>query len=247
MATRKRTLKETDLYRPLRDYLIAQGYTVRSEVRDCDITATKGGDLVVIEMKRQFCTQLLVQATRRQRAADSVYVAIPRKGTHKSYAHWRGLQHLLRRLEVGLILISPHARFRPVEIVFHPLPFERKRSAKSRRAILQEIAGRSGDYNRGGSTRQELVTAYRENAIAVACCLEQRGPLAPKALRALGTGPKTLSILSANFYGWFERVARGVYALKPAGNAGLARYQFLAEKHRKQFAAPAAVTPAVSV
>jgi hypothetical protein len=239
MARPKLSLRETDLYRPLRDYLTAQGYTVRGEVRDCDLTATKGDELIVIEMKRQFCTQLLVQATRRQRAADSVYVAIPRKGTHKSYAHWRGLQHLLRRLELGLILIAPHARFRPVEIAFHPLPFERKRSAPARRAILQELAGRSGDYNRGGSTRQELVTAYRENAIAIACGLEQRGPLAPKDLRALGTGPKTLAILSANYYGWFERVARGVYALKPAGQAGLARYQFLAERYRPRFAAPA--------
>jgi hypothetical protein len=235
----KGALKETELYRPLNEFLTAQGYTVRGEVRDCDLTATKGDELIVIELKTRFCTQLLVQATRRQRAADSVYVAIPRAGFRRCSAHGRGLQHVLRRLELGLILITPHSRFRPVEVIFHPLPYERKRHAPARRAILQELAGRSGDYNQGGSTRQKLITAYRENAIAVACGLEQRGPLPPRELRALGTGEKTLSILSANFYGWFERVERGVYALKPAGRAALERYAFLAAQYRQRFAPPA--------
>ena len=32
-------MPETDLYRPVHDYLVKQGYTVRSEVRHCDIAA----------------------------------------------------------------------------------------------------------------------------------------------------------------------------------------------------------------
>src|SRR5208283_3706308 len=68
-------------------------------------------------------------------------------------------------------------------------------------------------YNRAGSTRTKLATAYRENAIHFACCLLVTGRTSPAALRAMGTGPKTLSILRFNAYGWFERVDTSVYGL----------------------------------
>lgn len=192
------TLRETDLYPPVRDYLIAQGYTVRGEVKDCDVTAVKDGELIVVELKRGFGTDLLIQATRRQRVADAVYVALPRFKGNLSSARARGVQHLLRRLEIGLILVSLSTPVPTVEIVFHPLPYARKRSKHDRQVILREIAGRSGDYTPGGSTRVGIVTAYRENALFVACCLEHHGPLSPRQLRALGTGTKTLAIRNEN-------------------------------------------------
>ncbi|HIL84272.1 MAG TPA: hypothetical protein EYG52_12275, partial [Pseudomonadales bacterium] len=89
---------------------------------------------------------------------------------------------------------------------------------RSRRALLTEVADRSGDYNVGGSTKTTLMTAYRENAILIACCLSKLGPSSPKSLRNLGTGDKTTSILSANHYGWFQRVEKGVYELTDQGN-----------------------------
>ncbi|HUJ74424.1 MAG TPA: DUF2161 family putative PD-(D/E)XK-type phosphodiesterase, partial [bacterium] len=61
--------------------------------------------------------------------------------------------------------------------------------------------------------RTKLATAYRENALHVACCLLVTGPTSPAALRAMGTGAKTLDILRLNAYGWFERVGTGVYRL----------------------------------
>ena len=76
----------------------------------------------------------------------------------------------------------------------------------------------------GGSTRRKLVTAYRENALQIACYLDAMGPLSPKELRELGTGPKTQSILYSDFYGWFERVDRGLYGLKAAGREELGQY-----------------------
>jgi hypothetical protein len=234
----KRPLRETDLYPPLRDYLSTQGYAVRGEVRGCDLTASQGDELIAIELKRQFNTQLLIQAARRQRAADSVYVAVPRPRPGESRARWRGIRHLLRRLELGLIFVACHSSSRPVEIVFHPLPFRRKRNAEARRAILREIAGRSGDYNLGGSTACQVITAYRENCIFIATCLAELGPLAPRELRALGTGPKTLSILGSNFYDWFERIAHGVYGLKERGRTALAGYPELVKHFRQRLGAP---------
>ncbi|MCC6445924.1 MAG: hypothetical protein IT210_21020 [Armatimonadetes bacterium] len=227
-ARENQPARETDLYAPIRDYLIAQGYTVRSEVRDCDITAVKGDDLIVIELKRQFSVDLLIQATERQKATESVYVAVPKPSERGKRGHWKGVRHLLKRLELGLIQVDLSGRGAEVEIVFHPLPCERKRSHKRRRAVLQEIEARSGEYNRGGSVRSRIVTAYRENALFIACCLERYGPLSPRQLRALGTGDKTLSILSKNFHGWFERAGYALYALKPAGREALLEYAAVA-------------------
>jgi len=224
--------KETDLYRPVRDYLLAQGYTVRAEVHDCDVTATKDGELIVIELKTAFNLNLLIQATTRQRAADSVYVAIPRPASLARRTGWPTVKHLLRRLELGLILVNLDEPA-SLEIVFHPLPYERKRNKGKKRAILHEISQRSGDYNEGGSNRRTVMTAYRETAIRVACALEQRGPLSPRALRELGTGAKTLSILASNFYGWFERVERGVYAIKDCAKSDLALYPELVQRYRQ--------------
>jgi len=226
-----KTLAETDLCHPIRDYLVAQGYTVRSEVSHCDITAVKGDDLVIIEIKRRFGISLLIQATQRQKITDSVYVALPQPRPSK---RWERIQHLLRRLALGLILVSLRPPKPKVEVVFHPLPFDRKKRKGKKVAVLREIAGRSGDFNDGGSFRRPLVTAYRENAIHIACCLETLGPLSPRQLRALGAAPNTTSILYHDHYGWFERIARATYDLRPRGRAELALYPHVARRYRAQ-------------
>jgi hypothetical protein len=77
------------------------------------------------------------------------------------------------------------------------------------------------------------MTAYRENAIHIACALKEHGPLSPKQLRAHGTGPKTLGILYDNVYGWFERIDRGVYELNSAGRTALRQYRKLASHYRR--------------
>ena len=162
---------------------------------------------------------------------DSVYVAIPRPA-NKANGGGRaaGAQHLLRRLELGLILVSLDPGKPAVEIVFHPLPFARTKRAKSRRAVLEEIATGRLTTTGAGSTRTKLATAYRENAIHIACCLFTQGNMSPAALRGLGTGPKTLSILRFNAYGWFERVDHGMYALSSHGAKDLGSWPEL-KKH----------------
>ena len=224
-------LRETDLFPAVRDYLARNGYEVRAEVKHCDVTARKGDDLILIELKRGFSTDLLIQAAARQRATDSVYVALPHPPCGGWSKRWRGIKHLLRRLELGLLFVQGPE----VEVVFHPAPFQRQKRKAVRRAIIEEIAGRSADDNTGGSRGVKLVTAYREAAIYVACCLERRGELRPKELRALGASPKTQSILASNFYGWFERVDRGVYRLTAAGRAALTEHAAVAARCIAQF------------
>ncbi len=228
LSERPLGIRETDLAGPVHDFLVENGYTVRSEVGDCDIAALKDGELIVIELKRSLSIGLLIQATQRQRVADSVYVAIPMPARGTSNRAWRQACHLVKRLELGLIVVTLAGVAPRMEILFHPLPLERKRDNGRRRAILKEIAGRTGDFNRGGSTGQPLVTAYREMCIFVAVCLDRLGPSSPKAVEALGTGPKTLAILRHNHYGWFERIDRGVYAITREGRSGLRRYARIA-------------------
>ncbi|MFH1742512.1 MAG: DUF2161 family putative PD-(D/E)XK-type phosphodiesterase [bacterium] len=230
----RRKISERDLSQPVTRYLIEQGYTVRSEVMDCDITAAKGENLVVIELKRSLNTSLLIQATQRQRITDSVYVALPCPEEGIWTKKWRSIQHLLKRLELGLILVNTGSGMPSVEIVFHPVPFDRKKQKRKKRAILQEMSERSGDYNRGGSVRRKIFTAYREKAIHIACCLEKYGPLSPRQLRELGTDSKTQSILYDNHYGWFERVDRGVYALKPRAMEEIKKYSDLVSHYRNK-------------
>ncbi len=227
------TIRETDLYEPLRDYLERHGYMVRGEVKQCDVTATKGEDLILIELKRGLTIQLLVQATRRQRITDSVYVAIPFPKGGLAGKTWRGTRHVLRRLELGLVLVHLDSEPPRVTVALHPTPFKRKKRRDERRAIIEEMAGRSGDYNRGGSVGAKLVTAYRERAIHVACALERAGPASPKELRALGTGPKTQSILYHNYYEWFDRIGKAEYALNQQGANALDDYPDLVTRYRE--------------
>jgi hypothetical protein len=241
---------ESDLAAPVTAFLAAQGWIVRSEVKDCDVAAVRGDDLLVVELKKALTLALLVQAVRRQRLTDTVYLAVPRPG---SVWQWRranrGVLHLLRRLELGLLFVSREPDRDPVEVVLQPLPLARRRKAAARRAVLEEVSHRSADYNMAGSTRRKLMTAYREQAVRIACFLSVFGELSPKALRALGTGQKTHAILYDNVYGWFRRVGTGTYRLAAHGERDIDAYPelkrgFLAEAAAHGVAAPGTDAPA---
>ena len=73
----------------------------------------------------------------------------------------------------------------------------------------------------GGSTRQPIMTAYRQQALA--CAVElARGPSRPRDLKP--RLPDAPAILLRNVYGWFVRIERGVYGLSEAGRAALIRW-----------------------
>lgn len=228
----KGKLLEVDLYKPIQQHFIQQGYTVNGEVHDCDVTAVKGEDLVIIELKKGLNLELILQATRRQRLTDLVYIAIP-KPKRVSRRRWNDIMALLKRLELGLITVSFSGKRRNIEFLLHPEPYEKgvSRNKKKRAALLAEIEGRSSDYNVGGSNKIKIMTAYKENCIQIACYLELLGPMSPKALGMLGTGKKTPSILSQNYYKWFERIQRGIYAITEQGKLELEEYPELVQYH----------------
>ncbi len=224
-------INESDLFKPVQDYLINQGYSVKGEVLHCDITAVKNDELVVIELKKSLNMALLIQAAKRQKFADSVYVAVPAGINKRLPKNFKGACHLLKRLELGLILVSFLKTKTKVEIIFHPSEYIKRKSHKTRKNIIREISGRTGNFNTGGVTGKQIITAYRENAIHIACALIKKGELSPAKLRAMGTSDKTQAILSDNHYGWFERVKRGVYTIHPTGKKALKQYPDLAEHY----------------
>ncbi|HBK86559.1 MAG TPA: hypothetical protein DDZ53_11065 [Firmicutes bacterium] len=228
---KQQKISETDLYPPVRDFLLALGYDVQAEVDGCDVVAKLGEQLLIVELKLSFNTTLLVQATDRQRMADLVYVALPRPTSRAWRQRWPGYQHLLRRLELGLMLVSFGTNPPLVEVVFDPKPFSQRHQKKRRQRVMAELAGRSRAYNQGGSNRRKLMTAYREAALIIAKHLAlAEGPLSPKALRDSGASRKTGDILYGNYYGWFTRIDHGLYTLSDAGRLALTEYKDIVEQ-----------------
>ncbi|WP_079508979.1 DUF2161 domain-containing phosphodiesterase [Mesobacillus jeotgali] len=216
---------EADLYEPIRKHFIKQGYRVNGEVHDCDLTAVKDGELIIVELKLTLNIDLLLQATRRLRLTDMVYIAIP-KPKRITRKRWHDVIHLVKRLELGLIIVSFAGNRKTIDFKVHPEPFNRKTSKNQRKkaALIKEIEGRSADYNIGGSNKSKIMTAYKEKCIQIACYLDKLGQMSPKALVALGTGDKTPSILQKNYYKWFDRIERGIYIISEQGKAELEDY-----------------------
>jgi len=232
MKSIKEKIYEIDLYQPIQKYFTKLGYEVRGEVKHCDLTAVKDDELVIVEMKLNLNIDLLIQATKRQRLTDLVYIAIPKPKYSLRSKKWNDLCHLIKRLELGLIIVSIGKRSR-IDVVFSPTPFDRKKSMqygkRSRKALLEEIEGRHADYNTGGSSKTKIMTSYKENCIQIACYLERFGPSSPKDLVSKGTGKKTQSILNMNYYQWFEKIKRGVYCLSDKGKKELEEFPELVQ------------------
>lgn len=219
------SLKEKDMHEPLCTFLTGQGYRVNAEVRGCDLTARKDGELIAIEMKTRFSARLLAQAVRRQRTYDGVYIAIPVAGSKKMPPSMKDITILCRGLGVGLLLVRYLKTKTKVEVIFHPRMRDTPSKGKRRRAVIREIDGRYAELNTAGSTvRDERVTAYKQRALFVASLLDRLGEASPKALRDLGADKTAQRILSMNHYGWFERVETGIYRLHPAGKEALNHY-----------------------
>lgn len=220
----KKTALETDLYPSVKSWLESNGYEVHGEVRGCDIAARQGEELVLIELKLAINLELVLQLLRRQEAAESVYAAVPAPRAMNS-KRWRELTGMLKRLEVGLIVVfldSPHRR---AELLFHPHRRERRPSQAKGRALLREMSGRSADLNLGGSTRRKIMTAYREQALITAELLAGLEAASPKMLKEAGASSKAGNILLDNHYGWFERLGKGRYSLSAEGRKALEQYR----------------------
>jgi hypothetical protein len=212
---------ETALYLPVKRFLENLGFTVKGEVRGCDLVALSGDDppLVVIgELKLSFNLELLLQAVDRAAACDEVWLAARMSARGKGRESDARYRNLCRRLGFGMLAVTDGGQ---VEVIVKPATTAPRRDPKKRSRLVAEHSRRKGDPTAGGSTRSPIMTAYRQQALACASALA----LGPRKVRELKPDiPNAANILRANFYGWFDRVERGVYVLTDAGRAALKRW-----------------------
>ena len=215
-------MRETELYAPIRDFLVRQGYDVKAEIGAADVVACRDGEPpVIVELKTGFSLSLFHQAVARQAVTDAVYVAVPRGGSRAFQRSLKSNVALARRLGLGVIVVR--LRDGHVEVLCDPGPYRPRPSAPRKERLLREFARRVGDPNTGGATRVGLVTAYRQDALRCAAHLAE-GPARGAEVKAAHGVEHATRIMADDHYGWFERVERGVYALTPKGHEALKLY-----------------------
>jgi hypothetical protein len=216
---------ETALYRPVKRFLEARGFAVKGEVCGCDLVALDGDDppLVVIgELKQRFTLELLLQGVDRLAAGDEIWLAV-RTSARRGRERDPRVRKLCRLLGFGLLGVSVRGA---VEVLVEPREWRPRKVRRRRARLVDEHRRRRGDPAVGGATRQPIMTAYRQQALAVAAALAAdaaNGTTArrPRDLKAVA--PDAPKILRHNVYGWFVRVERGVYALTEAGREAVGR------------------------
>lgn len=233
--------KEAELYAPIKAYFEQQGYIVKSEVRHCDLVAVRGQQPsdqtnapIIVEFKKSFNLSLVLQGIARQKITPNVYVAVEYKPRKKAapQGKWSELTNLCRRLGFGLLTVQFFKR-KPAHVELWCKPQElskqdvarRPRSSVKTKRLLHEFHERSGDYNIGGSSQTEIVTAYRELSLKCAHELSCSGPTKLRHLTERIGSRKISALMQNNVYGWFIRVERGIYDLSPKGKEALIQYE----------------------
>ncbi len=144
-------MKETELYAPVKKLFLSQGFDVKGEVKDIDVIAYHQDLMIGVELKTKVSLKLIYQAIDRQKVLDQVYIAIPKDAIYQSKSLYRNFTHLLKRLEIGLIIVNGDS----AEVIIEAVPFDRNLSRsryKKRKTMLdKELRLRKNNKNIGGT------------------------------------------------------------------------------------------------
>lgn len=210
------SIRETDLYAPVKRLLEGQGYEVKGEVGAADVVACRDNEPpVIVELKTAFALSLFHQAIERQSITDVVYIAVPRGEGRGFFKALKNNCSLCRRLGLGLITVRLKDGF--TEIHLDPAPYHPRKSLSRKARLLREFAKRVGDPNTGGATRTGLMTAYRQDALRCVNVLHENGPTKASHVAEVSGVKAARRLMADDHYGWFERVSLGIYALTPKG------------------------------
>ena len=108
-----------------------------------------------------------------------------------------------------------------VEVHLDPAPYKPRKAPRQKARLLKEFARLAGDPNTGGSTRKGLMTAYRQDALRCLTCLKELGPTKAAIVAERSGVTNARRLMADNHYGWFDRVATGIYTLSPNGDRAL--------------------------
>ncbi len=227
-------MKESDLYLPLKRFLISQNYEVKGEVQDCDVVAIRGKETpVVIELKLTITLNLVLQAVDRLLLTPKVYIGIPTQCKTLDRRH-KHIIKLLRMLGLGLVVIDVGKESDSVNVLLDPGEYRPRISKHRQERLLGEFTKRVGDPNLGGTEKRKgIMTAYRQRALAIAWFLDKHGPTKASHIAQNLKEPKARDILYRDVYGWFERVSLGVYEISPRGKKEIPLWDVEAEDVQK--------------
>lgn len=212
---------ETSLYLPVKRFLEGLGYSVKGEIGRCDLVGLREGDpsvVVIGELKLSFNLELILQGVDRMSVGDEIWLAAPLSARGKGRESDARYRNLCRRLGFGLLGVGKSGE---VEVLVSPTAPAPRKDPRRRSRLVDEHKRRRGDPAAGGSTRQPIMTAYRQQALACAAAMAQ-APQRPRDLKP--SCPDAQKILHRNVYGWFERSERGIYALTDSGRNAIARW-----------------------
>jgi hypothetical protein len=212
---------ESSLYLPVKRFLEGLGYCVKGEIGPCDIVGLREGEppvVVIGELKRSFNLELILQAVDRMSVGDEIWLAGPLSSRGKGRESDARFRNLCRRLGFGMLGVREAG---DVEVLVSPTAPMPRKDPRRRSRLVDEHRRRRGDPVLGGSTRQPIMTAYRQQALACAAAMA-REPQRPRDLKP--ACPDAQKILHRNVYGWFERSERGIYGLTETGRNALARW-----------------------
>ena len=186
---------ETSLYLPVKRFLEGMGFEVKGEICGCDVVALDRGTpaaVVIGELKLTFTLELLLQAADRIAVCDEVWLAVRASLRGRGREADSRVRKLCRLLGFGLLTVSTAGK---VEVLVEPVPWRPRCDAKRRSKIVDEHRRRRGDPAAGGSTRQPIMTAYRQQALACAAALAH-APGRPRDLKqTLPMHPKFCSTM----------------------------------------------------
>jgi hypothetical protein len=154
-------------------YLEKRGFTVKGEICGCDLVALRREEppvVVIGELKLSFSLELVLQAVERTAACDEVWLAVGAAG--RGRMRDPRVRKLCRFLGFGLLVVSSSGA---VEVLIEPRPWKPRQDKRRRARLIDEHRKRIGDPAPGGSTRQPIMTAYRQQALACAASLAE-GP-----------------------------------------------------------------------
>jgi hypothetical protein len=212
---------ETNLYLPVKRFLEGLGFQVKGEIGNCDLVALSPDSppiVVIGELKLAFNLELVLQGVDRAGACDEVWLAVRSAPNGRGRESDPRVRKLCRRLGFGLITVGARG---DVDISVSPAAPMPRRDPRRRSRLVDEHCKRQGDPTAGGGSRQPIMTAYRQQALACAALLAGRSQRVRDLRQSAPDAPK---ILQSNVYGWFVREERGIYGLTELGRAALRKW-----------------------
>ncbi len=219
--------KESDLYLPIKLFLEEQGYAVQAEVKGCDVVGVRGDEIIVIELKKQFSLKLVLQAIKRQEVCSSVYMAFPITKAIQARRRLNEIKALAKRLHLGLMFVHDRPSGLLVEVPLLPNFDVFRTNIKAQKAFTKELFSREHSVNTGGVTKQKVMTAHKERGLMLAAFLQVMGPRPLSEIKLYMNDPLVGATLSANHYGWYMRISRGVYGFDAQKEAEFHNYSVL--------------------